>query len=30
VAPVRHKICVFYVEKSTCYLDQKCANTFRE
>jgi hypothetical protein len=27
VAPVRHKICVLYVEKSTCYLDLKCAIT---
>ena len=24
------KICVFYVEKSTSYLDLKCAYTFRE
>ncbi len=25
--PVRHKICVLYVEKSTSYLELKCANT---
>jgi hypothetical protein len=30
VAPVRHKICVTYVEKSTSCLVQKFANTFRE
>jgi hypothetical protein len=30
VAPVRHKICVLYVKKSTSYLGLKCANTFRE
>jgi hypothetical protein len=30
VARVRHKIGVLYVEKSTSYLDLKCANTFRE
>jgi hypothetical protein len=30
VAPVRNKVRVLYVEKSTSYLDLKCANTFRE
>jgi hypothetical protein len=30
VAPVRHKICVMDMEKSTSYLVQKFANTFRE
>ncbi len=30
VAPVRHKTCALYVDKSTSYLDLKCANTFRE
>jgi hypothetical protein len=30
VAPVMHKTCVLYVEKSTSCLVQKCANTFIE
>ncbi len=30
MAPVRHKICVLYVEKIHAYLDQKCASSFRE
>ncbi len=29
VAPVRHKFVVLYVEKSTSYLDLKCADTFK-
>jgi hypothetical protein len=30
MVPVRHKICVLYVEKSTSCLCLKCAKTFRE
>ncbi len=30
MAPVRHKICVWYVEKSTISLDPKCASNILE